>query len=465
MYRVPYDRQFGFRRKHSTCHAVNYSVDNILKEIEKKNHVIGVFIDLSKAFDTIEHGKLIDKLDYYGIRGPAHDILRSYLSERTHVTKFQTEKSGKCAVEYGVPQGSVLGPLLFLVYINDIVNSTNLGEFVMFADDTNIFVTGKTADETYRKANVVLREVEKYMLDNQLHINVGKSCYMHFKPDLSRAKQTSARVREYDGSNKLFLCDKKLQKVRHTKFLGVMIDDQLNWEAHIDHLVNKLNAALITIKRIKKYIPASEYLKIYNALFLSHLSYCISCWGGIPDYKLARVFSLQKRCIRLLFGKTLSFDHHEFYQTCARTRTYDENMADKSFCLEHTKPLFNEHSLLSLRNLYLYFTFMEVFKVLKFRTPISIHGLFRFCPRNEKLLLMVPLVKLELTKQNFVFKSTTVWNDLIANIFEKCIPTDRGLVIPGSSTVSDLAASMGAIKSRVRANLLINQKLGDPILW
>ena len=152
------------RRNHSTSHAVNYAEHRILSEIENINHVIGIFIDLSKAFDTIAHNKLLNKLEHYGIRGRCYQILKSYLTKRKQQTKFKTEISDECDIEYGVPQGSVLGPLLILIYINDLVNSTTLGEFVLFADDTNIFVTGKDEKSGYLKANIVLEKVLVYKI-------------------------------------------------------------------------------------------------------------------------------------------------------------------------------------------------------------------------------------------------------------------------------------------------------------
>lgn len=460
---VIYENQFGFRKHHSTSHAINYSIDKVTTELEAKNYTIGIFIDLSKAFDTIEHSKLLEKLKYYGIRGRCNDILKSYLSERTQKTKFQGVYSDSCKAEFGVPQGSVLGPLLFLVYINDIVNSSHHGSFVLFADDTNIFVVGKTIDEAYKKANDLLEKVEDYMFKNQLHINIEKSCYMIFSPKPDT--MTCARARPYDKNSKLdlYLCGKKLKQCSEVKFLGVMIDEKLSWDAHISHLESKLNSCIVIIKRIKRFIPKSEYMRIYNALFLPHLTYCISCWGGVPKYKLNKIFSIQKRCVRLLFGKEFSFDHPEYYETCARTRTFAEHMTPKMYTLEHTKPIFNEHEILNLENLYTYHTFMEVFKILKYQSPVSLYGLYHASNRTMNLIL--PRVKSDKSKNNFTFKSSAIWNNLLGNILRKCEPEKDGLIIPGSAENSDLSAPISFVKLKSKSILLASQKSGHHIQW
>ena len=135
---IIFDKQFGFRKSHSTSHALNFSISHIEKELDDKNHVLGVFIDLSKAFDTID-SKLLSKLHNYGIKGNALELMKSYLSDRKQYVKVLDEESSELDVIYGVPQGSVLGPLLFLLYINDINSSSKDGLFVLFADDTTIF--------------------------------------------------------------------------------------------------------------------------------------------------------------------------------------------------------------------------------------------------------------------------------------------------------------------------------------
>ena len=151
-------------------------------------------------------------------------------------------------------------------------------------------------------------------------------------------------------------------------------------------------------------IPDTEYLKIYNALFKSHLSYCISSWGGISKYKLQSLFSVQKRCIRLLFGKDLNFDHKEYYETCARAKTYQQHTSKKNYVLEHTKTIFNERNLLSLHHLHIYHTFLELHKIMKYKTPITICKLFTQSIRSTNMGLIIPKITLELAKHNFFFR-------------------------------------------------------------
>ena len=460
------ENQFGFRSQHSTGHAVNYSVNHILKQTELQKHVIGIFLDLSKAFDTISHSKLLFKLQFYGIRGTSIDMIRSYLSHRTQRTKFQGAVSEDSEVEYGVPQGSVLGPLLFITYINDIVHSSSEGQFVIFADDTNIFVSADTENEAYEAANNVLQKVYDFMFDNLLHINASKSCYMYFIPNTKRNEGLScARSRPIGNENSIRLNGKKLKRVNNVRFLGVIIDDNLTWDAHIDYLETLLNSKLILIKRIRRYIPESEYSKIYEALFVSHLTYCISSWGGIPKYRLNKIFSIQKRCMRLLFGNTLNFDHREFYETCARAHTYQEHIAPKNYELEHTKPLFNKKKLLTLENLYRYHVFMEVFKTLKQRMPISIYNLFEMSNRQGSHLLRVPITKSSKYDQNFLVRSCKVWNSIIGNVLSIDEPNSSGIVIPGSSQNSDLSASVAVTKFKVKKFLLSLQGEGNPDRW
>ena len=219
------------------------------------------------------------------------------------------------------------------------------------------------------------------------------------------------------------------------------------------------------IKRIIKFIPKSEYMKIYDALFKSHLSYCISSWGAVPSAKLQGIFSIQKRCIRLLFGTEYSYDDSGYYETCARARTYDEHISKKNFCLEHTKPLFNSHNLLSVFNLYTYHTILDVYKILKTHTPISLFCLFKLSKRDRNFVLQLPSVKLDISMKNFVYNSSIKWNSLINKIFEKIPLNENNVVVGGSVTNSDFCASIPFIKKKLKTTLLESQALGDSLIW
>ena len=153
------------------------------------------------------------------------------------------------------------------------------------------------------------------------------------------------------------------------------------------------------------------------------MTYCISTWGGVSHNKLNKLFAVQKRCIRLLFGDELSFDHHEYYQTCARVRPFTDHKKDKNFVLEHTKPIFTKLDLLTLKNLYNLHTFVELFKILKFRSPKPLFDVFDNSKNCSSNLLNIPLVKLDIAKHNFVFSASSLWNNLIDNIFTKLQPT------------------------------------------
>ena len=185
---------------------------NINRSHIDNKYVIGIFIDLSKAFDTIDHKILLKKLYNYGVRDSAHNLIGSYLSNRYQSVKIDNEISCNLLVKYGVPQGSVLGPLLFLIYINDIINSVKSDncEFILYADDTNIFIACKTLEKAAELGNEILAKVEEYMTSNLLHINLDKCCFMYFPPKNKFLTQ---------GCDKNMLNNRKNKKSRAIKIM------------------------------------------------------------------------------------------------------------------------------------------------------------------------------------------------------------------------------------------------------
>ena len=396
---IIHENQFGFRKGHSTSHALNYSVEHIESLIKNQKHVLGIFIDLSKAFDTLDHNKLVTKLGNYGIRGNALKLISSYLSNRKQYVNVLDAESDELPVNFGVPQGSVLGPLLFIIYINDICNVTDKGQFVLFADDTNIFVAADSKDQVYEMANLVLQAVSKYMEVNLLHINVKKCCYMYFSPSKRFSKELDEQ-----GSLNLSINCKIIKRVSQTKFLGVIIDDKLSWQPHILSLNKKLNSICGRIYRIKKCLPESLYKLIYHSLFESHLGYAMSVWGGISNNQLKPLFITQKKCIRILFGDCESYV--DKFKTCARVRPLNSQRLGYDFySKESTKPLFSKYELLAVENLYRYRCLMEFFKIMKTRTPISLYYLFNISSRKEDLLITPQ------PNHQFIYKSSYLWNE------------------------------------------------------
>ena len=421
---IIHENQYGFRKGHSTSHALNYSVQHIESMTRNKQHVLGIFIDLSKAFDTIDHQKLITKLNNYGIRGNALRLIDSYLSNRKQFVSVLDVESDQLPVHFGVPQGSVLGPLLFVLYINDICNITNKGKFVLFADDTNIFVAANSKRKAYDIANEVLLAVSKYMEVNLLHINIKKCCYMYFSPYKRPQNQENT-----DQGLNLSIDSRIITRVTETKFLGVIIDEKLSWRPHILSLNRKLSSACGRISRIKKCLPESLYKQLYHSLFESHLSFAISVWGGVPNNQLKPLFVTQKKCIRILFGNYENYTNK--FRTCARARQIKcQRLGHKFYVKESTKPLFTKHELLAVENLYRYRCLMELVKIIKYHTPVSLYYLLNISNRKDNLLIT------PFPSSQFLYKSAWLWNE-----FQKTGPYD-------------FTSSYNTLKGRLKCSLL-----------
>jgi hypothetical protein len=203
--------------------AIINIIDRLTDEMEKNFHTMGVFIDLSKAFDTINHEILLKKLNHYGISGLTNDWFHSYLSDRKQHVCVNNCISSTRTVLCGVPQGSILGPLLFIIYINDLTNVSSLIEVVMFADDTNLFIKEKSIEKLTETANLELSKISKWFKLNKLSLNIKKTNFILFR-NKKRKHLTSVPIIKID--------DTKIEQVQNTKFLGVIINESLTWNDH-----------------------------------------------------------------------------------------------------------------------------------------------------------------------------------------------------------------------------------------
>ena len=295
-YNIISDNQYGFREKRSTSLALMELIEDLTQSLEKKEHTIGVFIDLKKAFDTINHEILLEKLYNYGLRGKSNDWVKSYLKNRKQYVKLDECESESMDVVCGVPQGSILGPKLFIMYINDMMNISKWLKFILFADDTNIFCSGKNVNDLGRMVTRELDKLKDWFAINKLSLNVTKTNYMLFSRCIN-AVDVTVKINNVS-----------INRVDATKFLGVVIDDKLSWKKHIDIVKSKVSKSMFLLNRVKFVLSYDALLLLYNSIVLPHLTYCCEIWGNTYETRLKGLFLLQKKIMRIIHG--VSYREH-----------------------------------------------------------------------------------------------------------------------------------------------------------
>lgn len=302
--------QYGFRKGISSAEAINNLLDNVYSNLDKNKKTIGVFLDLSKAFDVINHSMLLDKLERYGIRGVALKWMTSYLTNRKHYVALQGKKSKLLTTSVGVPQGSIMGPLLFIIFINDLKTS----DLTIFADDTSFLTYDKELAISINKCNLQMKHVEQWFNKNKLLLNMDKSLFLHFTPTGNQDK--SLLIKSDSGS---------IHQQQTTKFLGIHFQENCKWEVHVSYLCKKVAVVCYCIKQLKSVVSLSVLKIYYFAYFHAVISYNIIAWGSSPETQ--RLFLLQKRALRYMFG----LSSHE---TC--------------------KPYFTKYDILTIPSIFIY---------------------------------------------------------------------------------------------------------------
>ena len=286
---IIYNLQFGFRQQYSTSHALINITENIRKALDGGNIGYRVFVDLQKAFDTVDHQILLAKLYHYGIRGVSNDCFKSYLSNRNQYVSINGFDSGLTSINHGVPQGSVLGPLLFLLYINDLNQAIKFCKVNHFADDTNLLCLGNSIKKLNKLVNTDLKYLVNWLNTNKISLNVKKTEKVIFK----------SNQKKFEVDLKIKLCGKRLYPTESVKYLGVKIDTTLSWQYHVNDLSIKLNRGNALLFKMRKCVSLKILKSIYFAIFDSYLSYCLLVWAQNRS-TIQRILILQKNAVRTI---------------------------------------------------------------------------------------------------------------------------------------------------------------------
>ena len=289
--KILFKNQFGFRKQHSTYMALMILLDKIVKALENGEFVVGIYLDFSKAFDTVDHSILLVKLEYYGIRGIALDWFKSYLAGRKQYVTYNGTSSSTKMIKCGVPQGSILGPLLFLLYINDLPNVCKSTNPVLYADDTNLFINGNNLIDLQTAINRELAEISTWLKINKLSLNVKKTHHMIF-----------THKRKIQPSVALSIEGHPIDEVDNTKFLGVYLDNKINWKKHISYISGKVARGIGLIIKARKMLTSDALLTLYHSFVFPYLSYCNHIWGCTYPTNLKQLVVQQKRIIRIIAG-------------------------------------------------------------------------------------------------------------------------------------------------------------------
>ena len=311
-----YEGQYGFRSKHSTELAALDIIDTITSRMEKGNIPITIYLDLSKAFDTLNHTILLDKLKFYGIQGSSLNLIENYLKNRKQCVEINNIRSAFTNILTGVPQGSILGPLLFIIYMNDIPFASTTFKTIIYADDTTLlanlsdFYFKNNTKVNIKMLNNELDKIRLWLRANKLTLNTQKSKFMLFYQPKKRLEIPKIEIN-----------NEKIECVEQFDFLGLILHKHLIWKSHVTKVANKISKTIGIVNKLKYQLPQTTLLTIYNSLILPHLNYCLLAWGH--DSK--RIHKLQKKAIRII---------------------------DKSHFFSHTDPIFKKLNVLKIYDLH-----------------------------------------------------------------------------------------------------------------
>ena len=378
---ILYENQFGFQSNMSTEYAVNQVLNYIVETLEKNEIGVCIFLDFAKAFDTVNHEILLDKLEHYGIRGVALNWLKNYLTNRMQCTEIGDTLSELELIKCGVPQGSVLGPLLFLIYINDIVNSSKLFNFTLFADDTSLYYSCKNTNNLEHVVNCELARISDWLSANRLSLNVAKSKLLYF------TNKNRNAFKDID----IKINGESLKEVDSAKYLGVYMDNKLSWNVHTNNIKLRLSKGISMLAKIRHYVPESVCRSLYFTFINSHTGYNLLNWGTAPPTYINTISAKTRKAIRII------------------------SFASKD---EPALPLFKKHSILPLEKDFELKQSIFMWKLENGLIPNSLASNFR-TNRNK----IIPILnRLESSAKHITYAGPKIWQSLPDNIQNIAFP-------------------------------------------
>ena len=382
------DSQFGFRKFHSTASALLDCTNDWYVNLDRKMFNLVVLIDLKKAFDTVDHQILLRKLELYGIKGQALTLLKSYLTNRKQKCQIKNSFSSERLIKCGVPQGSILGPLFFLLYVNDLPQCLNKTKPCLFADDTNLTASGDSITDVEIAANSDLENLRKWLIANKLSLNVAKTEFM-----LIGSKQKIS-----NSHPNVVIENKQIKQVYECKTLGVTVDQHLSWKSNTENICKKITAGISAIRRVKPFVDKETLISIYNAIVRPYFDYCCEVWDVFGETQSKRLQKLQNRAARIILNMSNDVNH------------------SIALCELGWEPLKTLRKKAKAKMMY---------KVLNKMGPKSLTNLFSYkCEKTNYHLrdistgLCLPKPRSNNMKNSFMYNGAKLWNSIPKEIRE-----------------------------------------------
>ena len=378
--------QFGFRPGHSTGDLMTFTLETIARFLNSTSNALPLFFDLGKAFDTLKKNLLIKKLEHYGIRGLPLALIKSYLSNRKQKVTINGVESDFLPLEIGVPQGSILGPLLFIIYVNDITTAAPSEKVALYADDTTCITGAMTVHETIKNAKTALDNLGNWFAANGLSLSPTKCKFALINDKLETAYQKTT----------LSIYGQNLSEVRkgteshNNPLVGYLLNESLNNNEHINMIIAKMRSGIFALKS-NKCLPAEALKSIYYATIHSHMAYAGTIVGCAPDSQIKPLLKLQKIALRII-GK-LEYN-------------------------AHTAPVCKKHNIMYVRDILDMQAAMQAWKFYNNKLPSSIASFFEKGNDRTKILKPTQFRNKRLQNISPIDYSVRIWNSLPLDIKE-----------------------------------------------